>query len=215
MEDEQVEQTQLTHRSIEGPSVLVPHHGVEEVLEHRRVEHGEDLGVLLGAPPLVPRPALLGFFGRAAAAAAAVGVGRMVARLQDGLMLLRNLASFFKQVIESKRFCMFWVLELRQIERFAIRTPSQIITLTGFETLPLLVVLLASAVASAAAAAATAAAAFAASSSSAPELWPDEPSKAAAIFSLASAAHLENKLSVRQADYSERQTGTHFATSHA
>ena len=111
MEDEQVEQTQLTHRSIEGPSVLVPHHGVEEVLEHRRVEHGEDLGVLLGAPPLVPRPALLRFFGRAAAAA--VGVGRVVARLQNGLVLLRNLASVFKQVIESKRFCMFWVLELR------------------------------------------------------------------------------------------------------
>ena len=87
------------------------HHGVEEVLEHRRVEHGEDLGVLLGAPPLVPRPALLRFFGRAAAAAAAVGVGRVVARLQDGLMLLRNLVSVFKSVIESKRLCMFWVLE--------------------------------------------------------------------------------------------------------
>ena len=75
--------------------------------------------------------------------------------------------------------------------RFPIRTPSRIITFTGFETLPLLVVLLASAVASSAAAAATAAA-FAASSSSAPELWPDEPSKAAAIFSLASAAHLQH-----------------------
>ena len=87
------------------------HHGVEEVLEHRRVEHGEDLGVLLGAPPLVPRPALLRFFGRAAAAA--VGVGRVVARLQDGLMLLRNLVSVFKSVIESKRLCMFWVLEVR------------------------------------------------------------------------------------------------------
>ena len=85
------------------------HHGVEEVLEHRRVEHGEDLGVLLGAPPLVPRPTLLRFFGRAAAAA--VGVGGVVARLQDGLMLLRNLVSVFKSVIESKRLCMFWVLE--------------------------------------------------------------------------------------------------------
>ena len=67
-------------------------------------------------------------------------------------------------------------------------------TFTGFETLPLLVVRLAlsSAVASASAAAAAAtAAAFAASSSSVPELWPDEPSNAAAIFSLASAAHLQ------------------------
>ena len=79
------------------------------------------------------------------------------------------------------------------MERFPIRISYRTaLTLTGLEPLPLLVVLLASAVASAAAAAATAAAAFAASSSSAPELWPDEPSKAAAIFSLASAAHLQH-----------------------
>ena len=70
--------------------------------------------------------------------------------------------------------------------------PTQGPTFTGFETLPLLVVLLATSVASAAAAAT--AAAFAASSSSAPELWPDDPSNAAAIFSLASAAHLKHKL---------------------
>ena len=73
-------------------------------------------------------------------------------------------------------------------------TSGPIPTLTGLETLPLLVVLLATSVAASAAAAAATAAAFAASSSSAPELWPDDPSNAADIFSLASAAHLSYKL---------------------
>lgn len=60
------------------------HHGVEQVLEHGRVEHGEDFRVN-GAPPLVPRPRVFG--GR-------ICVGRVVLRFQDGFMLLKYSEGF-------------------------------------------------------------------------------------------------------------------------
>ena len=54
------------------------HHGVEQVLEHGRVEHGEDFGVD-GAPPLVPRSRV---FGR-------IFVGRVAVTFQNGFMFLK------------------------------------------------------------------------------------------------------------------------------
>ena len=43
---------------VEGPAVAVPHHGVEEVLQHRRVEDPLDL-VVDGAPALGARGGLV------------------------------------------------------------------------------------------------------------------------------------------------------------